>query len=131
MKDLLCDEFQNTVAELLIRHHSVLDVISKSQESNSRVNRAVIKAVTSCGCLQVEARKKNIPPDTSLSELKKNLESHLQGSICDNCKEIVEMEIGRSLFYLTALCNLLDLNLYDIFLKEHKKISTLRIFNFT
>lgn len=131
MKDLLCDEFQNTVAELLIRHHSVLDVISKSQESNSRVNRAVIKAVTSCGCLQVEARKKNIPPDASLSELKKYLESHLQGSICDNCKEIVEMEIGRSLFYLTALCNLLDLNLYDIFLKEHKKISTLRIFNFT
>ncbi|NPV91771.1 MAG: DUF1573 domain-containing protein [Firmicutes bacterium] len=131
MKDLLCDEFQNTVAELLIRHHSVLDVLSKSQESNSRVNRAVIKAVTSCGCLQVEARKKNIPPDASLSELKQYLESHLQGSICDNCKEIVEMEIGRSLFYLTALCNLLDLNLYDIFLKEHKKISTLRIFNFT
>jgi hypothetical protein len=109
----------------------VLDVLSKSQESNARVNRAVIKAVTSCGCLQVEARKKNIPPDASLSELKNYLESHLQGSICDNCKEIVEMEIGRSLFYLTALCNLLDLNLYDIFLKEHKKISTLRIFNFT
>lgn len=131
MKDLLCDEFQNTVAELLIRHHSVLDVVSKSQESNSRVNRSVIKAVTSCGCMQIEARKKNIPPETSLSELKNYLESHLQGSLCDNCKEIVEMEIGRSLFYLAALCNLLDLNLYDIFLKEHKKISTLRIFNFT
>lgn len=131
MKDLLCDEFQNTVAELLIRHHSVLDVISKSQECSSRVNRSVIKAVTSCGCLKIEARKKNIPPETSLSELKKYLESHLQGSLCDNCKEIVEMEIGRSLFYLTALCNLLDLNLYDIFLKEHKKINTLRVFNFT
>lgn len=131
MKDLICDHFQNTVAELLIRHHSILDVLSKSQESSARVNRSVIKSVTSCGCLQIEARKKNIPPETSLSELKKYLESHLQGTLCDNCKEIIEMEIGKSLFYLAALCNLLDLNLYDIFLKEHKKITTLRIFNFT
>ncbi|MDH7479365.1 MAG: DUF1573 domain-containing protein [Syntrophomonadaceae bacterium] len=131
MKDLICDHFQNTVAELLIRHHSILDVLSKSQESSARVNRSVIKSVTSCGCLQIEARKKNIPPETSLAELKKYLESHLQGALCDNCKEIIEMEIGKSLFYLAALCNLLDLNLYDIFLKEHKKISTLRVFNFT
>jgi hypothetical protein len=32
MKDLICDEFQNAVSELLIRHHSVLDVLSKFQE---------------------------------------------------------------------------------------------------
>jgi len=33
MKDLICDEFQNTVSELLIRHHSILDVLSKFQEA--------------------------------------------------------------------------------------------------
>jgi len=131
MKDLLCDEFQNTVSELLIRHHSILDVLSKCQESSARVNRAVAKAVTTCGCLQVVARKKSIPPDISLLELKKYLESHLEGSLCPNCKDIIETEIGRTLFYLTALCNLLDLNLYDILLKEHKKITTLRVFNLT
>lgn len=131
MKDLLCDEFQNTVGELLIRHQSILDLLSKSQESSSRVNRAVIKSVTACGCLKIQAEKKAIPEDASLDDLKNILESHLQGALCDNCKEIVEREIGRSLFYLAALCNVLNLNLYDIFIKEHKKLSTLRIFNFT
>lgn len=131
MKDLLCDEFQNTVSELLIRHHSVLDVLSKSQEAAARTNRAVTKAVTSCGCIKINANKKNIPPDATLSDLKAIFDSHINGNLCENCKEIVESEVGRSLFYLAALCNLLDLNLYDIFIKEHKKLSTLRIFNFT
>lgn len=131
MKDLICDEFQNTVSELLIRHHSVLDVLSKLQESCARTDRAVIKSVTGCGCLSIEAKKKAIPPDASLMELKDYFDSHLQGELCPNCRDIVETEIGKSLFYMTALCNLLDLNLYDIFLKEQKKITTLRIFNFT
>jgi len=131
MKDLICDEFQNTVSELLIRHHSILDVLSKFQESTARVDRAVIKAVTNCGCVQIDAKKKTIPPEASLSELRGYLESHLQGSLCPSCQEVTEMEIGKLLFYVAALCNLLDLNLYDVFLKEQKKISALGIFNFT
>ncbi|MDH7577111.1 MAG: DUF1573 domain-containing protein [Bacillota bacterium] len=131
MKDLICDEFQNMVSELLIRHHSILDVLSKFQEACARTNRATVKAVTGCGCLSIEAKKKQIPSDVSLLDLKDYFESHLHGEICVNCREIIETEIGKTLFYLTALCNLLDLNLYDIFLKEHKKISTLRFFNFT
>ena len=131
MKDLLCDEFQNTVSELLIRHQSILDVLSKSQEASSRINRAVTKAVTSCGCLKIKAQKKAIPVDANLDDLKTLLETHLKGKTCESCQEIIESEIGRSLFYLAALCNLLDLNLYDILIKEQKKLSTLRIFNFT
>ncbi|NPV28989.1 MAG: DUF1573 domain-containing protein [Firmicutes bacterium] len=131
MKDLICDEFQNMVSELLIRHHSILDVLSKFQEACARTNRATVKAVTGCGCLSIEAKKKPIPSDASLLDLKDYFESHLRGELCPNCREIIETEIGKTLFYLTALCNLLDLNLYDIFLKEHKKISTLRVFNFT
>ncbi|MGB9791346.1 MAG: DUF1573 domain-containing protein [Thermacetogeniaceae bacterium] len=131
MKDLICDEFQNTVAELLIRHHSILDVLSKLQETCARTNRATVKAVTGCGCLSIEAKKKQIPPDLSLMELKNYFESHLRGQLCENCREIIETEIGKTLFYLAALCNLLDLNLYDIFLKEHKRLNTLRVFNFT
>jgi len=131
VKDLLCDEFQNTVANLLIRHHSILDVLSKSDDSTARLHRAVVKAVTNCGCLQIDAKKKPIPPEASLSELKNYMESHLRGNLCPTCKEIVEAEMGKCLFYMTALCNLLDVNLYDVFLKEHKKVSTLRIFNLT
>jgi hypothetical protein len=131
MKDIICDEFQNTVSELLIRHHSILDVLSKFQESTARVDRAVIKAVTNCGCIQIDAKKKTIPPEASLSDLKSYLESHLEGALCVSCQEVIDMEIGKLLFYVAALCNLLDLNLYDVFVKEQKKISTLRIFNFT
>ena len=43
----------------------------------------------------------------------------------------LENELGKTLFYLVALCNAMDLNLYDVILKEHKKLSTLRIFNLT
>ncbi|MFA5880948.1 MAG: DUF1573 domain-containing protein [Eubacteriales bacterium] len=131
MKDLLCDEFQNTVSELLIRHQSILDVLSKLQEASARVNRAVTKAVTSCGCIKVNAEKKGVPDNISISELKGYVESHLNGELCATCQEIVEAEIGRTLFYLAALCNQLDINLYDVFIKEHKKLSTLRFFNLT
>jgi len=131
LKDLLCDEFQNTVSELLIRHQSILDVLSKLQEASARINRAVTKSVTSCGCIKVNAERRKIPENISILELKAFLESHLNGELCPNCQEIVEAEIGRSLFYIAALCNQLDLNLYDVFIKEQKKLSTLRFFNLT
>ncbi len=131
MKDLICDEFQNAVSELLIRHHSVLDVLSKFQEACARTNRATVKAVTECGCVEIEAKKKEIPEDISLMEVKDYFESHLEGELCPSCREMIETEFGKTLFYMAALCNLLDLNLYDIFLKEHNKLSTLRFFNLT
>lgn len=131
MKDLLCDEFQNTVSELLIRHQSILDVLSKLQEASSRINRSVTKTVTNCGCLKVAAQKKAIPDDISITEFKSCFDTHLDGELCINCREVIEAEIGRELFYLAALCNHLDISLYDVFIKEHKKLSTLRIFNFT
>ena len=131
MKDLLCDEFQNTVAELLIRHQSILDILTKFQESTARVNRAVAKAITSCGCLKVVAEKTPIPEGTSLHELKSLLDSNLKGAMCADCREIIEAEMGNNLFYLAAMSNALDINFYDVLVKEQKKIATLRIFNFT
>ena len=131
MKDLICDEFQNTVSELLIRHHSILDVLSKIEESSASTTRAAVKAATSCGCISIEAKKKAIPPDVSILELRNYFESHLQGELCSNCRDALETEVGRTLFYLTALCNLFDLNLYDIFLKEHQRCTTLSYYNMT
>ena len=94
MKDLICDEFQNTVSELLMRHHSILDVLSKLQEASARTNRATVKSVTGCGCIQVDAKKKSIPPEVSLVDLKDYFESHLRGQLCPNCREIIEIR-GR------------------------------------
>lgn len=129
MKDIIFDEFQNSVFELLVRHKSILDVITKLQESGARVNRAVVKAVTSCGCLKVNAEKQRIPENISLKELKDYLDSHVRGNLCENCREVIEKELGTNLFYIAALCNSLDINLYDVMLKEYKKVNTLGIYN--
>lgn len=131
MKDLICDEFQNTVSKYLLRHQSILDILSKLQETTARVNRATVKSVTNCGCIQVHAEKKTIPQDASLDDFFKLMDTNLKGEICEECKEVIEMEMGKTLFYLAALCNILDINLYDVLIKEHKKLSTLRFFNLT
>lgn len=127
----LTDQFQGIVKSLLIRHQSILDILSKGQESSARVNRAVVKSVTSCGCHAVNAHKKPVPPDASLADLKELLNSQLEGFICDNCKDIVEAELGKQLFYIAALSNALDISLTDVLDQEHKKLQTLTVFNLT
>ena len=127
----LTDQFQSTVKSLLIRHQSILDILSKGQESSARVNRAVVKSVTSCGCHSVNAHKKPIPPDASLADLKELLDSQLEGFICDNCRDIIEAELGKQLFYIAALSNALEISLTDVLFHEHKKLQTLTVFNLT
>lgn len=129
MKDLIYDQFQNTVQDVLIRHASVLDVISKLQEASARVNRASIKTITNCGCIKLQACVESIPEGTDYEDLKKFNSTHLQGELCPVCKEKLEEEIGKNLFYLAALCNNYDLNMYDILLKEYNNISTLGKFS--
>lgn len=126
MKDLIFDSFQSVVDESLLRHKSILDIISKLQESESRINRAVIKSVTSCGCIKINGDKQRIPDEiNSIDDFTTELETHLNGSLCPNCKEIIDREIGNNIFYLVSLCNSLNLNLYDIFIKEYNAIDTL------
>lgn len=130
VKDLLCDQFQDTVNEYLIRHRSVLDIMAKLQESTARVNRAVTKSVTSCGCVEVHASRQQYPADATLEQLRDHSADHVSGKLCDHCREVIEAELGNNLFYLAALCNTFDLNLYDIILKEHKKLAALGVYNF-
>lgn len=132
MKDLICDEFQNTVDNLLIRHHSILDVTSKLSEATSRVNRSVVKAITDCGCVKIEAKKLQIPDHVeSITEMKACLDNHLRGQLCPRCEDVISTELGKLLFYTAALCNILDINLYDVFIKEYKKATALGIYNMT
>lgn len=131
MKDVIFDDFQNAVSESLLRHKSILDILTKFSESNARVNRAVAKAVTNCGCITINGEKQCLPDDEdSIANLDKCLKSHLNGELCDSCREVLEREIGNNIFYLTSLCNALDLNLYDILIKEYDKINTLGKFTF-
>lgn len=133
MKDVIFDDFQNAVNDSLIRHKSILDILTKFQESNGRTNRAVAKSITSCGCINVTAKKQQMPEDNdeiNIESLKDCLQTHINGKLCDNCREVIEREIGNNLFYLTSLCNILDLNLYDILIKEYDKINTLGKYTF-
>jgi len=127
MKDVIFDDFQNSVDESLLRHRSILDIMTKLQESEARINRAVAKTVTNCGCIELNSTKEqNIDDDIDdMEDLKNFLNPKIQGNLCESCRGVIENEIGNNLFYLTSLCNLLDLNLYDIFLKEYEKIGTL------
>jgi hypothetical protein len=129
LNDLIMDKFQYTVHELLVRNKSILDSISKFQDSNARVNRSIIKAVTQCGCMKIDAHKQSFPEDFGFEELRSVMETHIEGRLCDNCRDMVEKEIGRNLFYLASICNTLDLNLYDIIIKEHERVKLLGKFN--
>lgn len=129
MKDIIMDEFQYSVSELLIRNKSILDLITKFQDSNSRINRSIIKAVTHCGCLKINAEKQEFSENAGLEEMKSLLSTHLEGKLCENCRDFIEKEIGRNMFYLASLCNTLDLNLYDILLKEHDNLKLLGKYN--
>jgi hypothetical protein len=130
LKDLICDEFQNTVANLLIRHHSVLDVVSKLSEATCRVNRSVVKSVTDCGCVSIQAQKIQLPDNIeSINELKSYLDNHLRGQLCPQCEDVITSELGKLLFYTAALCNTLNINLYDVFIKEHKDAEALGVYN--
>ncbi|MFR3174224.1 MAG: DUF1573 domain-containing protein [Clostridium sp.] len=131
MKDIIFDTFQNDVSTSLIRHKSILDVLTKYTESCSKVNRSVAKAITNCGCININASKQEFDnTDTSLDELSKSFSTHLNGKLCDNCREIIENQIGTSLFYLVSLCNILDINLYDVLINETSKLDTLGKFTF-
>jgi hypothetical protein len=121
--------FQAQVDEYLVRHRSVLDVLTKMQESTARVNRAIAKAVTTCGCISITATKQQVPADVGFSDIRQYLQTHLDGKLCERCVEAVESEIGSELFYIAALCNILDLDLEAIRKKEHSRIKTLGIYN--
>lgn len=129
MKDIMVDEFQYTVLELLVRNKSVIDAITKFQDSNARVNRSIVKAVTQCGCIKINAKKQDIPADAGFEEIRGALETHLEGELCENCRDIIEKDIGRNLFYLASICNTLDLNLYDIIIKELERVKMLGKYN--
>lgn len=124
-----CKAFQDAVETYLIRHRSILDVLSKSQESSARVNRAVAKAVTNCGCISISASRQPSTATMSLAEFRQQANSHLQGELCESCKEVLASEIGTSLFYQVALCSLLGLELDEILAQEAKRLSMLGIFN--
>ncbi|TCQ00616.1 DUF1573 domain-containing protein [Serpentinicella alkaliphila] len=121
MDNSMClKEFQQKVDNVLIRHRSALDILTKLQESNAKVNRAVAKSATYCGCTQLHIKKLEVPKDISFSEFRDYASDHIEGTPCEMCKEKIEQEISNNFFYLVALCNLLDIDMQKL-LKDFYK----------
>jgi len=129
MKDMLLSEFQYMVQELIFRNKSIVDSMTKYEESNARVNRAIAKAVTQCGCIRIEAKKQELPNDVSIEEARKAMDTHVIGKLCENCRDQIENELGKNLYYIASICNTLDLNLYDIIIKEQERVRMLGQFS--
>lgn len=126
-KDL--KQFQEEVSELVIRHRSLLDILSKYHQASSSVHRSVAKAITECGCIELAAKKQNYMENMSKDQAIELLETHVKGNPCEQCKEVISAELGSNLFYMSALCNLLDINLDEVVSNESNKCSTLGFFN--
>lgn len=129
MKDMLLNEFQYMVQDLIFRNKSIVDSMTKYQESNARVNRAIAKAVTQCGCIRIDAKKQEMPNDSSFEEARKAMDAHVIGKLCENCRDQIENELGKNLYYIASICNTLDLNLYDIIIKEQERVRMLGQFS--
>lgn len=131
MSERCCGKFQDTVSEHLVRHRSVLDAMSKFQEASSHVNRAIAKSVTTCGCLKIKAAKQAVPKKASFVEMAEYTKTHLEGELCPTCLENIETELGTTLFYLTAICTLLELDLEKILQNENSRITALGHYSLT
>ncbi|SHF09189.1 hypothetical protein SAMN05444392_107141 [Seinonella peptonophila] len=119
-------EFQRKVEQTLFRHRSFLDVTSMLQESNARLTRSVMRAVTECGCIEIRASRQEYSKGLQNSIHK--YRSHLYHNLCESCTDLVSTEMGKHLFYFTSLCSLLEIPLSQIFKQELKNLSTLGFF---
>jgi hypothetical protein len=131
MREADCAEFQKTVSEFLVRNRSILDVMTKLQDSATRVNRALAKTVTSCGCLRIEASKQELPDDVSFSQVADYVKSHIEGELCPNCADVIEGELGNAIFFIAATCCLLDIDMKDVLERENDRINTLGVYSLT
>ena len=126
--DDVCVDFQERVSKTLVRHKSILDIMSKMDIYNARINRAVAKSVTNCGCISIDAKKQQFVGE-SYKDLPDSLDNHLRGEICEQCKEVLDLEMGNYLFYITALCDTVGLNLNEVIKHEYDRNKTLGLFN--
>ena len=116
-------DFQKKVSTLIIRNRNLLDILTKCQSSCSRMCRSTVKTATGCGCLRIYAEKTQLfQDDESTSHSKRN---DISGKLCDDCRDIIENEIGEMLFYTAALCDALGLSMGEIMKKEIKSVEML------
>ena len=71
----MVDQFQFTVGELLIRNKSILDLITKFQDSNARVNRVSLNPSPNV-VVKVNAEKQVSFIDADFDEVRNLMNTH-------------------------------------------------------
>lgn len=119
--------FQEQVDELLIRHRSFLDVTSKFQESGTRINRSLTKAVTECGCIRIDAQKQPYPTDAPVKNGKiTSKRIYPAGCVTNAWKPFRPKSENLFILLLYAIC---WRSPPEVMEKESKKLTTLGVFN--
>jgi len=129
MKSNTIEGFQSIVANLPTRHKSILDILTKLQDSGSRVNRAVVKSATSCGCISISADRQEYSEELTFERMNELLDDHVEGKLCKNCRNALIKELGNHMFYLTKLANTFDIEFDDVLLKEIDTLAVLGKFS--
>lgn len=121
------DNFQDFISDVLIRNKSILDQTTKLQDACTHLCRSISKASTTCGCITINASKQPYPisDEVSLEELKTLLNSHVNGTLCPSCEELISKEMGRILFYLGAIANTFGISLSQVLEDEKYRTSLL------
>ena len=132
IQDIATDTLQFSIEEYQCLNKSILEQMAKLNEYANNLNKSIIKSCIQCGCLKIQTEKscyestydKDITTNSTFIN-----DNNCIGTPCKDCAEQFEKNIGGCLYYLASLCNTLDLNLYDIILKELDKINILRKYN--
>jgi len=123
MSENKTEDFQKKVSHLIVRNQNILDILTKCQVSCSKICRSTVKTATGCGCLKIAGEKGlSLFSDEDFSD---KTNSGTEGTLCPECKSIIENEVGEMLFYIAGLCNALNLSMKDIMKKEIKNIEVL------
>ena len=103
------------------------------QESSARVQRAVAKAVTVCGCIEIDAARQALPDpaseDISYADLKQYVQSHLGGSFATIAATSSKRSWARPTFTPPRCAETFNLHAADILAKEKQRLDTLGIYS--
>lgn len=127
----ITEEFQCTVKENDYFNKNILEQLAKLQEVAAKLNKNIVRACTYCGCIEINANNKlySYNDDINLDMIKLLDPHHISGMLCEDCKDLIEKNIGSCLYYLACISNSFDLNLNEVLLKEMDKINILGKFN--
>ena len=104
IKDIVCEDFQFAVEDACLGKN-ILEITSELTRSAARINRSLTIAAVSCGCISI------------------NSEKGMQGRLCPGCRRTLENELTSSLFAACALASQAGISIYDVMLREKRRLS--------